>query len=128
MIWFHEILKLIFQMQPSCLWNICTEHWKNYLTWQLSWKFFIPEEQRFCRAYVKSFVYWAIHLFLRQNKVFTLYLVDLVVLNFYFDLVPPFYFLKWNRYFSACKWKLYCIVLYLFAIYRKNVVTYIQVC
>ena len=23
-----------------------------------------------------------------------------VVLTFYFDLVPPFYFLKWNRFFS----------------------------
>ena len=32
----------------------------------------------------------------------TLHLVDLVVLIFYFDLVPPFYFLKWNRCFSAC--------------------------
>ena len=30
-------------------------------------------------------------------------LLDLVVLNFYFDLVPPFYFLEWNHYFSACK-------------------------
>ena len=29
----------------------------------------------------------------------------MVVLNFYFYLVPPFYFLKWNRYFWACKRK-----------------------
>ena len=26
MIWFHKILKLIFQMLPSCPRNICTEH------------------------------------------------------------------------------------------------------
>ena len=26
-----------------------------------------------------------------------------VFFNIYFDLVPPFYFLKWNCYFSACK-------------------------
>ena len=32
-------------------------------------------------------------------------MVDLVVLNFEFDFVPRFYLLKWNRYFSACKWK-----------------------
>ena len=24
-----------------------------------------------------------------------------VILTFYFDLVPPFYFLKWNRFFST---------------------------
>ena len=33
-------------------------------------------------------------------------MVDLIVLNFYFDLVLPFYFLKWNRHFSACERKL----------------------
>ena len=32
-------------------------------------------------------------------------LVDLVVLNFDFDLIPTFYFLKWNRYFSASERK-----------------------
>ena len=30
-------------------------------------------------------------------------MVDLVVLNFYFDLIQLFYFPEWNRYFSACK-------------------------
>ena len=29
MIWFHKILKLIFQKQPSCPRVICTEHWKK---------------------------------------------------------------------------------------------------
>ena len=32
-----------------------------------------------------------------------MHLVNLVILNFYFDLVPSFSFLKWNRYFSACE-------------------------
>ena len=31
MIWFHKILKLIFQMVPSCPRNICTEQWKKLL-------------------------------------------------------------------------------------------------
>ena len=31
MIWFHKILKLIFQMLPSCPRNICTEQWKKLL-------------------------------------------------------------------------------------------------
>ena len=51
-------------------------------------------EQRFCRRGVSSCGKCAIHLFPKQNKVFAQHLVDLVVLNFYFDLVAPFYFLK----------------------------------
>ena len=31
--------------------------------------------------------------------------MDIAVLNFYLDLVLPFYFLKWNRFFSPCKRK-----------------------
>ena len=41
--------------------------------------------------------------FPRKNKIFTLHLVNLLVLNFYFDLILPFYFPKWNHYFSACE-------------------------
>ena len=29
MIWFHKILKLIFQKQPPCSRNICTKHWRK---------------------------------------------------------------------------------------------------
>ena len=29
MIWFHKILKLIFQKPSSCPRNICTEHWRK---------------------------------------------------------------------------------------------------
>ena len=32
-----------------------------------------------------------------------MHLVSVVVWNYYFDLVPQFYFLKWNRYFWACE-------------------------
>ena len=32
----------------------------------------------------------------------TVFLIkNLVILAFYFDLIPPFYFLKWNRFFST---------------------------
>ena len=30
-------------------------------------------------------------------------MVDLIILNFYLDLDPLFYFLRWNCYFSACE-------------------------
>ena len=36
MIWFHKILKLIYQKQSSCPRNMCTEHWRNHLLSQLS--------------------------------------------------------------------------------------------
>ena len=49
----------------------------------------------------KSFVNLVIHLFPMWNKFFSLHHVDLVAFNFDFDLVPPFYFPKWNYYFSA---------------------------
>ena len=38
-------------------------------------------------------------LFQRQNKVFTQNLVNLVVVTLYFDLGPPFNFLKWHLCF-----------------------------
>ena len=67
---------------------------ENYLTWQLFGNFLIPQEQ-FCRTGVKRFVnLW---------RVFTLHLVNLVVLIFYFDLPLPFNFLKSSRYFLACE-------------------------
>ena len=36
-----------------------------------------------------------------KNKVFSLHLVDLGVSNYYVYLVQPFYFRKWNHYFSV---------------------------
>ena len=29
MVWFHKILKLFFQKQPSCFRNKCSEHWRK---------------------------------------------------------------------------------------------------
>ena len=92
MIWFHKILKLIFQKPPSSPRNKCTEHWRK-----------LPNFTAFLEIF----------LYLSKNNDFVehvpkfllivlfIYLVDLVVLDFYFYLVPPFNFLKWNRYFSA---------------------------
>ena len=65
MIWFHKILELVFQTQLSSPRNICTEHWRK-----------LPNLGRTC---VKNFFNCAVHLFLRQNKVFTLHPLDLAV-------------------------------------------------
>ena len=72
--------------------------------------FLIFLETWLVRARVTSCVKCAIHFFPGRNKVFTQYLDDLVVLNFYFYLVPPFYFLKWNRYFSTFLPVLACLI------------------
>ena len=52
MIWFHKILKLIFQKQPSCPRNLCTKHWRK-----------LPNLAAFLEIFtcVKSFVNCAIH-------------------------------------------------------------------
>ena len=60
--------------------------------------FLIPWEQRFCRTCVKNVVKCDTHLLF--------HFIDLVISNFDFDLVPPFYFLKWNRFFHFRLWKL----------------------
>ena len=39
MIWFYEILKLIFQKQPSCRTNMCTESWRKLPIFTIFWKF-----------------------------------------------------------------------------------------
>ena len=97
---FHKNFRLIFHRQPSCP-KKCTE--KCPKTNDVSFgNFLILLEQRFCGALVKICVLgFAIYLFPRQNKVLIQHLVNLVVLTFYFDLIPPLYFLKLNRYFAV---------------------------
>ena len=87
MIWFQKMFKLIFQKQPSCPRNRCTEYCRKLPNLTAFLEMFL---YLFCRKHVKRFANCAIHLFPRKNKVFTLHLVDLVVLNLYFYLVLPF--------------------------------------
>ena len=69
-------------------------------------------EQRFCRTRVSS----SIKFFIQQ-------LIGVVVLNFYIDLFPPFYCLKWNYYFSTFVPVLACIIYPLFMAGSMNYVT-----
>ena len=62
MIWFHKILKLIFQKQPSCPRVICTEHWKklpNLTTSKILVEFSLS--CIFHRAWKKKFTLWCSH-------------------------------------------------------------------
>ena len=101
MIWLHKILKFIFQKQQSRRRIIYTEHWRKLSNLTAFSEIFLSLKNNDSAEQIKSFVNFAVHLFPRQNKVFTMYLVDLVVLNFYFDFALPFYFLKWNHYFTT---------------------------
>ena len=100
MTWFHKILRLIFQKQPTL--------WKLYST---------LKKPPIFTAFLE------ILLYLKNNdSVEHVQKVLVIVLLIYFqvkasswsscfssllvvklDLAPPFYFLKWNRCFSVCK-------------------------
>ena len=55
MIWFHKMLKLIFQTQPSCHRNICTEHWRKLPNLTLSSKFSCTLRTRILQNMCKMF-------------------------------------------------------------------------
>ena len=87
-LWFHESFKLIFPKSSSWLKTMYTEHWRK-----LAWATFLGNfpillVQWFCGALMNSCL-------LGYVTVFP------AILAFYFDLVPPFHFLKWNRFFST---------------------------
>ena len=67
------------------------EHWRK-----LAWATFpILLVQQFCGALMNSCLLEYATVFPIKSKFWP------VILTFYFDLVPPFYFLKWNRFFST---------------------------
>ena len=91
---------MIFHKPSSCpkIYVLNTD--ENLLNTFLG-NFLVLLEQQFCRTLVSSCFKGAVNLFSRSNKVLTQHLVNLVVLTFYFNHVPPFYFLKWNHHFSS---------------------------
>ena len=78
-LWFHKTFKLIFLKPSSWPKTMYAEHWRK-----LAWT-----------TYTFSIIIQYGNVFLVKNKFW------LVILTFYFDLVPPFYFLKWNQFFST---------------------------
>ena len=86
-LWFHKLFKLIFLRQSSWPKTMYTEYWRKLAWATFLGKFPIVLVQRICRA---------LTLLGFQSKISLP-----VILTCYFDLVPPFYFLKWNRFFST---------------------------
>ena len=83
-LWFHKTFKLIFLNQSSWPKTMYAEHWRK-----LAWATFLGN----------------FPILLVQQPNMILFPIEHnfwpVILTFYFDLVPRFYFLKWNRFFSS---------------------------
>ena len=104
MIRFHRILKLIFQKQSICPRNIYIELWGKLPNLRAFFKiFFYLKNNDFAEHVQKVLLIVLAIYFQGKIKIFTRHLVDLALLNFYFDLAPLFYFQIWNRCFSACE-------------------------
>ena len=82
-LWFHKTFKLIFLNQSSWPKTMYAEHWRK-----LAWATFLGN---FPKLLVQQYA----TVFPIKNKFWP------VILTFYFDLVPPFYFLQWNGFFST---------------------------
>ena len=94
-LWFHKLFKLIFLRQSSWPKTMYAEHWRK-----LAWATFLGNfpillVQHIYGALMNSCLLEYATVFPIKNKF------QPVILTFYFDLVPPFYFLKWNRFFST---------------------------
>ena len=104
MIRFHRILKLIFQKQSICPRNICIELWWKLPNLRAFFKIFFYLKNNDSAEHVQKVLLIVLAIYFQENiKFFTLHLVDLALLNFYFDLALLFYFQIWNRCFSACE-------------------------
>ena len=91
----HKVFKLIFLKQSFWPKIIYAEQWGK-----LAWAIFLGDVpiflvQQFCRSLMKSCLIEYVTVFLIKNKF------QRVILNFCIGLVPPLYFLKWNRFFST---------------------------
>ena len=78
-LWFHKNFKLIFLNQSSCMY---AEYWRK-----LAWATFLGN---FAKLLVLQFKL-CFQSKISFDRLFWLYS----------NLVPPFYFLKWNRFFST---------------------------
>ena len=88
---------LIFLKQSSWPKTMYAKHWRK-----LAWATFLGNfpillVQQFCGALMNSCLCEYATVFSMKNKF------QPVILAFYFDLGPPFYFLKWNCFFSTFK-------------------------
>ena len=86
-LWFHKIFKLIFLKHTSWPKTIHAEHWRKPACIAFQGNSAILLAQQFCGAVLNMLLCF-------QSKTS----FNQLILTFYFDLVPSFYFQKWNRF------------------------------
>ena len=92
-LWLHKLFKLISLRLSSWPKPMYAEHWRKLAWATLLGNFPILLVQHVFGAIMNSFLLECATMFPIKNKF------KPVILTFYFDLVPSFYFLKWNRFF-----------------------------
>ena len=94
-IWFHKILKLIFQKQLSCPRNICTQHWRKLPHLTAFLEIFLYLKNNNYIENMHKVLLTVLFVYFQGKIKFSHFIWSIwFVLNFYFDLVPPFHFLK----------------------------------
>ena len=94
-LWLHKLFKLISLRLSSWPKPMYAEHWRKLAWATLLGNFPILLVQHVFGAIMNSCLLECATMFPIKNKF------KPVILTFYFDLVPSFYFLKWNRFFST---------------------------
>ena len=94
-LWFHEIFKLIFLKPSSWSKTMYAEHWRKR-AWAPPWEIFLYFQYNNSVEHLWTVAYLNMLLCFQLKITF-----NRLFLAFYLDLVPPFYFLKWNRFFST---------------------------
>ena len=96
-LWFHKVFNIIFPRLSSWPKTMYAEHWRK-----LPWTTFLGNFpvlliQQFCGILINSCLLEYAIVFPIKNKFWFFFFF----FAFYSDLVPPFYFVKWNRFFST---------------------------
>ena len=102
MIWFHKVLKLIFQMQPSFPRNICTENWRKLPNFTVFLEIFLYLKNNDSVEHAQKVLLIELFIYF-QGKIKFSHCFWSMWLFWTFILTE---FLKWNCYFSACKRKI----------------------
>ena len=111
-IWLHKILKLIFQMQPSCHIIICIEHWRKLHILKTFWEIFLCLKNNDSVEHVQKVLLIVVFIYFQGKIKFShcIWSNWLFWIFVYFYLILPFYFPKWNLFFSW--WTKICKILH----------------
>ena len=102
-IWIHKTLKLIFHTQSSCPRNICTEHWRKLSNLTAFLGIFSYLKNKNSSEHLQKVLVIVLFIYF-PGKIKSFFTVS--GWSGCFEFLFWFYFLKYNRYFSACRRKL----------------------